>query len=65
MVVRANEISKLIKDAILEPIAAFARNVTNEDYITGSFSSPPPAIGGRPGDPRRIGVRFTIATPGF
>ena len=30
-------------------VGVFARNLTNEDYITGTFSSPPPAIGGRPG----------------
>jgi iron complex outermembrane receptor protein len=41
-------------------VGAFARNVTGEDYITGSFSSPPPAIGGRPGDPRQIGVQLTL-----
>ena len=33
-------------------VGLYARNVTDEDYITGSFSSPPPAIGGRPGEPR-------------
>jgi outer membrane receptor protein involved in Fe transport len=43
-------------------IGAFARNLTNVDYITGSFSSPPPAIGGRPGDSRRLGVQFSIAS---
>jgi iron complex outermembrane receptor protein len=41
-------------------VAAFAKNLTNEDYITGTFSSPPPAIGGRPGDPRQAGVQFVI-----
>ena len=38
----------------------YARNLTNEDYITGSFSSPPPAIGGRPGEPRDFGVQLTL-----
>jgi iron complex outermembrane receptor protein len=46
-------------------ISAYIRNATNEDFITGAFSSPPPAIGGRPGDPRRFGLQFTIATPGL
>ena len=32
------------------------QNLTIATYITGSFSSPPPAIGGRPGEPRRAGV---------
>jgi iron complex outermembrane recepter protein len=41
-------------------IGAYARNLTNEDYITGTFSSPPPAIGGRPGDTRQIGVQLTV-----
>ena len=41
-------------------IGAFVRNATNEDYITGTFSSPPPAIGGRPGEPRRAGLTFSI-----
>ena len=40
---------------------AFARNLTNEDYITGTFSSPPPAIGGRPGDSRQAGLQFTLS----
>ena len=41
-------------------IGGFVRNATNEDYITGTFSSPPPAIGGRPGEPRRAGLTFSI-----
>ena len=45
-------------------IGAFVRNATNEDYITGTFSSPPPAIGGRPGEPRRAGLTFSIGYGG-
>jgi iron complex outermembrane receptor protein len=41
-------------------IGAYARNLTGEDYITGTFSSPPPAIGGRPGPPRQAGIQLTI-----
>ena len=41
-------------------VAAFARNLTNEDYITGSVGTPPPAIGGRPGDVRQLGVQLGI-----
>jgi iron complex outermembrane recepter protein len=41
-------------------VMGYARNATNEDYITGSFSSPPPAIGGRPGEPREVGVQLTL-----
>jgi hypothetical protein len=38
----------------------YVRNLTNTDFITGTFSSPIPAIGGRPGEPRQIGVQFTV-----
>jgi iron complex outermembrane receptor protein len=41
-------------------IGAYARNLTNEDYITGAFSSPPPAIGGRPGESRQAGIQLTL-----
>ena len=41
-------------------VGGFARNLTSEPYITGTFSSPPPAIGGRPGDPRQIGVQLAV-----
>jgi iron complex outermembrane receptor protein len=44
-------------------VGAYVRNLTNEDYITGTFSSPPPAIGGRPGDSRQAGVQLTIDRP--
>jgi iron complex outermembrane recepter protein len=42
-------------------VGAFIQNFTNEDYITGSFSSPPPAIGGRPGSPRQAGIQLTLS----
>ena len=38
----------------------YARNLANQDYITGSVGTPPPAIGGRPGDPRQVGVQLAI-----
>ncbi|HEX7137145.1 MAG TPA: TonB-dependent receptor [Vicinamibacterales bacterium] len=41
-------------------VGVYARNLTNQDYITGSFSSPPPAIGGRPGDPRQLGLQLRL-----
>jgi iron complex outermembrane receptor protein len=41
-------------------VGVFGRNLTDENYITGSFNSPPPAIGGRPGDPRQVGLQFTL-----
>lgn len=41
-------------------VAIYARNLTNQDYITGTFSTPPPAIGGRPGPSRQVGVQLTV-----
>ena len=41
-------------------LQVYARNLTNAAYITGTFSSPPPAIGGRPGDPRRYGIQVSV-----
>jgi iron complex outermembrane recepter protein len=39
-------------------INLYARNLTNQDFITGSVSTPPPAIGGRPGASRQVGVHL-------
>jgi iron complex outermembrane receptor protein len=41
-------------------LGVYGRNLGSQDYITGTFSSPPPAIGGRPGSPRQIGVELTL-----
>jgi iron complex outermembrane recepter protein len=41
-------------------VGLYARNLTDEDFITGSFASPPPAVGGRPGPPRQLGVQLTL-----
>ena len=41
-------------------VVAYARNLTNEDYITGSTGSPPPAFGGRPADVRQFGVQWQM-----
>ena len=41
-------------------VGIYSQNLTNERYITGTFGSPPPAIGGRPGEPRRMAVEFGI-----
>ena len=38
----------------------YARNLTNEGYITATSNFPPPAIGGRPGEPRQVGVQLTL-----
>jgi outer membrane receptor protein involved in Fe transport len=41
-------------------LSGYARNLANEQYITGTFGTPAPAIGGRPGEPRQIGVQFAV-----
>jgi iron complex outermembrane recepter protein len=41
-------------------IGMFARNLTDADYVTGTNSSPPPAVAARPGERRRFGVQFTV-----
>jgi iron complex outermembrane receptor protein len=41
-------------------VGFFGRNLTGEDYITGTFSSPQPAIGGRPAPTREVGVRLIV-----
>jgi iron complex outermembrane recepter protein len=38
----------------------YARNLTNTRYITGTSSVPPPAIGGRPGEPRQLGIQLNV-----
>lgn len=41
-------------------IAAYARNLTAEDYVTGTFGAALPAVGGRPGEPRLLGLELTV-----
>ena len=41
-------------------VGVYARNLTGENFITGTFSSPPPAIGGRPGEPRMVGIQLAL-----
>jgi outer membrane receptor protein involved in Fe transport len=41
-------------------VIVWARNLTDTDYITGSFSTPPPAIGGRPGPTRQAGIQLAF-----
>ena len=41
-------------------VSPYARNLTNQGYITGSSGSPPPAIGGRPAEPREWGLRLAV-----
>jgi len=41
-------------------VAAYTRNLTNTDYITATFGTPPTAFGGRPGPPRQFAIEFTL-----
>jgi iron complex outermembrane receptor protein len=39
---------------------AYARNLTNSDYVTATFGTPPNAYAGRPGPSRQLAVDFTL-----
>ncbi len=41
-------------------LAVFVRNLGNRAYITGTFTTPITAIGGRPGEPRQWGTQITL-----
>ena len=41
-------------------VAAYARNLTNADYIMATFGTPPTAFGGRPGGSRQFAIDFTV-----
>jgi iron complex outermembrane receptor protein len=41
-------------------VAAHARNLTNTDYVTGTFGTPPTAFAGRPAPSRQFAVEFTV-----
>ena len=41
-------------------IGAYARNLTNTKYVTGTFGTPPNAYAGRPGPSRQFAVDFTV-----
>jgi len=41
-------------------LGAYARNLTDTDYITATFGSAPVAYGGRPGPQRRVAVDVTM-----
>ncbi len=41
-------------------VGAYARNLTNSDYVTATFGTPPNAYGGRPGPSRQFAVDFTL-----
>ena len=41
-------------------VDAYARNLTNTDYLTATFGTSQVAFGGRPGAPRQFAVDFTV-----
>ena len=41
-------------------VGAYARNLTNTDYVTGTFGTPPTAFAGRPGPSRQFAVDFAV-----
>ncbi len=41
-------------------VGAYARNLTNTDYVTGTFGTPPTAFAGRPGPSRQFAIEFTV-----
>jgi iron complex outermembrane receptor protein len=41
-------------------VSAYVRNLTNVDYITATFGTPPTAYGGRPGPSRQLAIDFTV-----
>jgi iron complex outermembrane receptor protein len=41
-------------------VGAYVRNLTNTDYVTGTFGTPPTAFAGRPGPSRQFAVEFAV-----
>jgi len=41
-------------------ISAYARNMTNTDYVMATFGNSLVAYGGRPGAPRQFAIEFTV-----
>ena len=41
-------------------VGAYVRNLTNTDYVTGTFGTPPNAFAGRPGPSRQFAVEFAV-----
>jgi iron complex outermembrane receptor protein len=41
-------------------VGAYARNLTNTDYVTATFGTPPNAYAGRPGPSRQLAIEFTV-----
>jgi len=41
-------------------IGAYGKNLTNENYVTSTFGTPPTAFAGRPGPSRQFAIEFTV-----
>jgi outer membrane receptor protein involved in Fe transport len=41
-------------------VGGYARNLTDENYITSTFGTPPTAFAGRPGPPRTFTIELTV-----
>ena len=41
-------------------VGAYARNLTNTNYVTATFGTPPNAYAGRPGPSRQFAAEFTV-----
>ena len=41
-------------------VGAYGRNLTNTEYVTGTFGTPPTAFAGRPGPSRQFAIDFTV-----
>jgi len=41
-------------------VGAYARNLMNTGYVTGTFGSPPTAFAGRPAPARQFAMEFTV-----
>ena len=41
-------------------VGAYTRNLTNTDYVTATFGTPPNAYAGRPGPSRQFAVEFNV-----
>ena len=41
-------------------VGAYGRNLTNTNYVTSTFGTPPTAFAGRPGPSRQFAVEFSV-----
>ena len=41
-------------------VGVYSRNLTDTNYVTATFGTPPTAFGGRPGPSRQFAIEFTV-----